>query len=117
VKTSFILFLNKADVCMVKIRDPAQQVKGNFPDFPGKPGSFNDCVDYFKGRFRALARTPNKEIYMHVTTAVDKENVRVVSYIRPIVGISQLTRRSWLLVKIRLFERCCPTWRYYRELW
>lgn len=66
-------------MCMAKIRDPNQQVKQHFPDFPGKPGSFNDCVDYFKGRFRSLARTPNKEIYTHVTTAVDKENVRVVS--------------------------------------
>ena len=87
---------------MAKIRDPNQQVKQHFPDFPGtspifflldslifrivsltfdlgKPGSFDDCVEYFKGRFRSLARDPSKEIYTHVTTAVDKENVRVVS--------------------------------------
>lgn len=64
---------------MEKIRDPQQQIKANFPDFPGKPGSFNDCVDYFKGRFKSLSKTPGKEIYMHVTTAVEKENIKVVS--------------------------------------
>ena len=78
-KTSFILFLNKADVCMEKIKDPRQQVLPNFPDFPGKPGSFNDLLDYFKKEFRKLVKSPRKEIYMHVTTAIDKENVKVVS--------------------------------------
>ena len=63
---------------MEKIRDPSQQVKASFPEFPGKPGSFNDCVEFFKGRFKSLVRSPTKEIYIHVTTAVDKENVRVV---------------------------------------
>lgn len=66
-------------MCMAKIRDPKQQIKPYFPDFPGKPGSFNDCVEYFKTRFRSLSKTPGKEIYVHVTTAVDKENVKVVS--------------------------------------
>ncbi|WVR07406.1 hypothetical protein IAU60_004447 [Kwoniella sp. DSM 27419] len=78
VKTSIILFLNKADLLMEKIRDPQQQIKRNFSDFDGKPGSFNDAVDYFKLRFRSLNRTPTKEIYCHVTTAVDVQNVKVV---------------------------------------
>jgi len=87
---------------MVKIRDPKQQVKAHFPDFPGKPGSFNDLVDFFKGRFRALVRSPNKEIYTHVTTAVDKENVRVVSGSTALNlrKESQLMHRSWPLARI-----------------
>jgi len=64
---------------MEKIKDPRHQVLPNFPDFPGKPGSFNDLLDYFKKEFRKLVKSPRKEIYMHVTTAVDKENVKVVS--------------------------------------
>lgn len=64
---------------MEKIKDPRHQVISNFPDFPGKPGSFNDLLDYFKKEFRKLVKSPRKEIYIHVTTAVDKENVKVVS--------------------------------------
>ncbi|WVQ99881.1 hypothetical protein IAU59_007024 [Kwoniella sp. CBS 9459] len=78
VKTSIILFLNKADILMEKIKDPQQQIKRHFSDFEGKPGSFNDAVDYFKTRFRSLNRTPTKEIYCHVTTAVDVQNVKIV---------------------------------------
>ncbi|WVQ81951.1 hypothetical protein IAT38_004078 [Cryptococcus sp. DSM 104549] len=78
VKTSIILFLNKADLLMEKIKDPQQQIKRNFNDFDGKPGSFNDAVEFFKYKFRSLNRTPTKEIYCHVTTAVDVQNVKVV---------------------------------------
>ncbi|WWC90831.1 uncharacterized protein L201_005768 [Kwoniella dendrophila CBS 6074] len=78
VKTSIILFLNKADILMEKIKDPHQQIKKHFPEFEGKPGSFNDAVEFFKIKFRTLNRTPSKEIYCHVTTAVDVQNVKVV---------------------------------------
>ncbi|KAK4683577.1 hypothetical protein P7C73_g6666, partial [Tremellales sp. Uapishka_1] len=78
VKTSVILFLNKADLLMEKIRDPLQQIAPHFNDFPGKPGSYNDGVQFFKNKFRSLNRTPTKEIYVHVTTATDTAQLKVV---------------------------------------
>ncbi|KAL7423443.1 hypothetical protein Q5752_001023 [Cryptotrichosporon argae] len=78
VKSSMILFLNKADLLMEKIKDPQQQVLATFPDFAGKPGSFNDAVDFFKNKFRSLNRNPSKEIYVHVTTATDSAQLKVV---------------------------------------
>nr|ODN98846.1 guanine nucleotide-binding protein G(o) subunit alpha [Cryptococcus depauperatus CBS 7855] len=77
-KSSIILFLNKVDLLQQKIQDPDQQLHQHFPDFEGKPYSYVDAVDYFKLRFRSLNRIPTKEIYCHVTTAVDRQNVKVV---------------------------------------
>ncbi|WVN90178.1 uncharacterized protein L203_105414 [Cryptococcus depauperatus CBS 7841] len=66
------------DLLQQKIQDPDQQLHQHFPDFEGKPYSYVDAVDYFKLRFRSLNRIPTKEIYCHVTTAVDRQNVKVV---------------------------------------
>lgn len=68
-KSSMILFLNKADVFANKIRDPNQQISASFPDFSGRPGNYQDGVQYFKQRFQSLSRG-QKEVYVHVTTAV-----------------------------------------------
>jgi len=76
-KSSLILFLNKSDLFAQKIQDPQQQISATFPDFHGKPGSYNDGVAYFKQRFVSLSKG-NKEIYTHVTTAIDTENLKVV---------------------------------------
>jgi guanine nucleotide-binding protein subunit alpha len=68
-KSSMILFLNKADVFSAKVRDPQQQIHATFPDYTGRPGNYQDGVQYFKQRFQALSRG-QKEVYVHVTTAV-----------------------------------------------
>jgi guanine nucleotide-binding protein subunit alpha len=62
-KSSMILFLNKADLLMEKIKDPRQQVKRNFENFRGRPGSYHDAVEFFKEMFRGANLNPNKEIY------------------------------------------------------
>lgn len=94
VKTSFILFLNKADLLMEKvsssaflggmrsspfqIKDPKQQIAPHFPDFPGKPGSYNDAVAFFKMKFKSLSTQPNREVYAYETTATDSRQVEVI---------------------------------------
>ncbi|ORX38624.1 putative heterotrimeric G-protein GTPase [Kockovaella imperatae] len=70
-KTNIILFANKWDLLASKIIKKDQQILPYFPDFPGKPGSANDA-------FRSLNRNPNREVYIHTTTAVDQENIRVI---------------------------------------
>jgi guanine nucleotide-binding protein subunit alpha len=63
LQSSMILFLNKADLLMEKIRDPHQQVKTFFPEFEGTPGSYHDAVDFFKSAFRYANNSSTKEIY------------------------------------------------------
>jgi len=60
-----ILFLNKADLLMKKVRDPRQQLIATFPNYRGKPGSYKDAIQFFKDAFREgiLEELPNKEIY------------------------------------------------------
>ncbi|ORY35418.1 guanine nucleotide binding protein, alpha subunit [Naematelia encephala] len=78
VKTSIILFMNKSDILMDKIRDPSQQIITNFPDFQGKPGSFNDATSFFKDKFRSLNRNASREIYVHITQATDTSSLAIV---------------------------------------
>lgn len=59
-----ILFLNKSDLLMEKIRDPKQQIISYFENFPGKPGSYNDAVEFFKRQFRSLNHNTSKELYV-----------------------------------------------------
>lgn len=59
-----ILFLNKSDLLLEKVKDPKQQIIDSFPDFPGKPGSFGDAVDFFKTKFRGLNRNLSREVYV-----------------------------------------------------
>ncbi|RSH88616.1 hypothetical protein EHS25_002843 [Saitozyma podzolica] len=77
VKTAIILFLNKADVLAEQIKDPNQQVKPYFQDFPGKPGSYNDALEFFKQKHLSLVRGRDAP-YLHVTTAINKDNMVVV---------------------------------------
>lgn len=64
LKSSFILFLNKSDLLMDKIKDPKQQLQPFFPEYDGKPGSYTDAVEFFKRQFRALNHNPSKELYI-----------------------------------------------------
>jgi guanine nucleotide-binding protein subunit alpha len=72
-----ILFLNKVDVLQNKLKDPAQQVAINFPDYTGQPGSSTDAIDFFKRKFFTLNRNPEKQIYAYPTTATNSENIKV----------------------------------------
>ncbi|KAF7293210.1 Heterotrimeric G-protein alpha subunit 4 [Mycena chlorophos] len=79
-QTSIILFLNKDDLFQKKILN--SHIKSFFPDFEGELGNAVVGREYFKKRFSRLAhkagRAKEREIYIHVTTATDTENLRVV---------------------------------------
>lgn len=77
--TSIILFLNKHDLFLNKIR--YSDIKNYFPDYDGEPGDAVVGCDYFKKRFARLAQKANqkeREIYIHITTATDTNMLRVV---------------------------------------
>lgn len=64
VKSSVILFLNKTDLLREKLRDPKQQIKAYFPEYPGRPGSYEDAYNFFKGEFEAQNHNPGKDLYV-----------------------------------------------------
>uniref|UniRef100_A0A452GKV0 Uncharacterized protein n=1 Tax=Gopherus agassizii TaxID=38772 RepID=A0A452GKV0_9SAUR len=74
--TSIVLFLNKKDVFLEKIRKAHLSIC--FPDYDG-PNTFEDAGAYIKVQFLELnMRRDVKEIYSHLTCATDTENVKFV---------------------------------------
>uniref|UniRef100_A0A8C2Q776 Guanine nucleotide binding protein (G protein), alpha transducing activity polypeptide 1 n=2 Tax=Cyprinus carpio TaxID=7962 RepID=A0A8C2Q776_CYPCA len=74
--TSIVLFLNKKDVFVEKIKKA--HLSMCFPDYDG-PNTFEDAGNYIKVQFLDLnLRRDIKEIYSHMTCATDTENVKFV---------------------------------------
>jgi len=74
-KTDIILFLNKYDLYLEKMK--TSNLATCFPDYKG--GNDPDLgIEFIKKQFVTLVKTEGKQIYHHVTTATDTENVRVV---------------------------------------
>ncbi|RKP27811.1 putative Gpa2-guanine nucleotide-binding protein alpha-2 subunit [Syncephalis pseudoplumigaleata] len=77
VHTSVILFLNKVDLFKKKIH--YSPVSRYFPDFKGNmAGNDHDPSQtsvFFKRRFEALNRSPDKTVYSHFTHATDTKHI------------------------------------------
>ncbi|KAI2663763.1 Guanine nucleotide-binding protein G(t) subunit alpha-1 [Labeo rohita] len=74
--TSIVLFLNKKDVFVEKIKKA--HLSMCFPEYDG-PNTFEDAGNYIKVQFLDLnLRRDVKEIYSHMTCATDTENVKFV---------------------------------------
>ncbi|KFW78706.1 Guanine nucleotide-binding protein G(t) subunit alpha-1 [Manacus vitellinus] len=74
--TSIVLFLNKKDVFLEKIKKAHLSIC--FPDYDG-PNTYDDAGNYIKVQFLELnMRRDVKEIYSHMTCATDTENVKFV---------------------------------------
>lgn len=104
VDTSIILFLNKKDLFAEKIvKSPlsicfpeytgtraihtckkftdiknAQKNSVHLFIFPVGPNTFEAAAAYIQGQFESKSRSPNKEIYCHLTCATDTGNIQVV---------------------------------------
>uniref|UniRef100_A0A3Q3XBW4 Uncharacterized protein n=1 Tax=Mola mola TaxID=94237 RepID=A0A3Q3XBW4_MOLML len=74
--TSIVLFLNKKDVFVEKIKKA--HLSMCFPEYDG-PNTYEDAGNYIKVQFLDLnMRRDIKEIYSHMTCATDTENVKFV---------------------------------------
>lgn len=71
-ETSMILFLNKRDLFADKIQKVPLSVC--FPEFTGT-NDFETASAYLEELFRGKNKTPEKEIYSHVTCATDTNNI------------------------------------------
>ncbi|ERE80597.1 guanine nucleotide binding protein alpha O [Cricetulus griseus] len=75
IDTSIILFLNKKDLFGEKIKKSPLTIC--FPEYPGS-NTYEDAAAYIQTQFESKNRSPNKEIYCHMTCATDTNNIQVV---------------------------------------
>lgn len=72
-ETSLILFLNKKDLFVEKIKK--KPITLMFPEFEGDPNDYTESCNYIQNVFENLNRDPSKEVYTHVTCATNSDNV------------------------------------------
>ncbi|XP_075996175.1 guanine nucleotide-binding protein G(o) subunit alpha-like isoform X3 [Genypterus blacodes] len=75
IDTSIILFLNKKDLFAEKIKKSPLSIC--FPEYTGA-NTYDDATAYIQVQFESKNRSPNKEIYCHLTCATDTGNIQVV---------------------------------------
>ncbi|XP_049900946.1 guanine nucleotide-binding protein subunit alpha-12a [Epinephelus moara] len=76
LNVSIILFLNKTDLLVEKIR--TVDIRKNFPEFRGDPCRLEDVQAFLVQSFSRKRRNRGKPLFHHFTTAVDTENIRFV---------------------------------------
>jgi len=74
-RTGCILFFNKADLMQEKVKKVPITIA--FPDYKG-PKEFNPAVEYIRNYFLNLNTISEREIFSHITTATNTENVEKV---------------------------------------
>jgi hypothetical protein len=76
-KKSIVLFLNKTDLFREKIQTSPLTLC--FPDYNGHPNSPMEAISFIKLKFQNLSqREKTKEIYVHLTCAIDTANIQWV---------------------------------------
>lgn len=75
--TNIILFLNKRDLFVDKIKDHRITECPSLSGFEGDSKSFDETTDFIRDEFLMRNRT-KKTVYTHVTCATEKSNVAVV---------------------------------------
>ncbi|KAF4115863.1 guanine nucleotide-binding protein subunit alpha-12a [Onychostoma macrolepis] len=73
---SIILFLNKMDLLVKKVRKVS--ISKHFSDFRGDPHRLEDVQAYLVQCFNRKRRNRSKPLFHHFTTAIDTENIRFV---------------------------------------
>ncbi|XP_043090610.1 guanine nucleotide-binding protein subunit alpha-12a [Puntigrus tetrazona] len=73
---SIILFLNKMDLLVEKVRKVS--ISKHFSDFRGDPHRLEDVKAYLVQCFNRKRRNRSKPLFHHFTTAIDTENIRFV---------------------------------------
>uniref|UniRef100_A0A8C5C3D1 G protein subunit alpha 12 n=1 Tax=Gadus morhua TaxID=8049 RepID=A0A8C5C3D1_GADMO len=73
---SIILFLNKTDLLVDKIR--TVDIRKTFPEFRGDPRRLEDVQAFLVTSFSRKRRNRVRPLFHHFTTAVDTENIRFV---------------------------------------
>ena len=78
--TPVLLFLNKRDLFekkFVQDRIPLNK-SGKFPSAPTNQDNPEEAIEWITKQFKNQRNKDQAELYVHVTTATDPENVRAV---------------------------------------
>lgn len=77
---SIILFLNKTDLLIQKVRSRQSNISHFFTDFVGNPHDEGDVQQFILQKFVEQRRLDNtrRPLFHHYTTAVDTQNIKVV---------------------------------------
>jgi len=76
-ETSIILFLNKRDMFLEKIKKVPLKVCPVFADYAGE-NTYEAGCELIENTFQSKNRNPEKNIYSHITCATDTSNVAAV---------------------------------------
>ncbi|KAI9525426.1 Guanine nucleotide-binding protein subunit alpha-12 [Dissostichus eleginoides] len=76
LNVSIILFLNKTDLLVEKIRKV--DIRKHFPDYRGDTRNLEDVQAFLVQSFSRKRRNRGKPLFHHFTTAIDTENIRFV---------------------------------------
>ncbi|XP_046403516.1 guanine nucleotide-binding protein subunit alpha-12 [Ischnura elegans] len=89
---STILFLNKTDLLLEKVRSGLSDIRNHFPQFSGNPSEPTDVQTFILSLFSSVVKRRRRSgafggregeertqpLFHHFTTAVDTENIKVV---------------------------------------
>ena len=76
--SSIILFLNKFDLFTEKINNTNHHLRLYFPHYNGPDNDVSDAKEFIQAKFLARNLNKGKSIYVHSTTAIDTNNIKVV---------------------------------------
>merc|ERR1712228_78372 len=78
VDTSIILFLNKKDLFIEKIKTKSIKICEELSGFDGDERSYEETTEFIKDVFVSRNKIGTKSIFTHLTCATDANNVRKV---------------------------------------
>jgi len=75
-ETDMILFLNKADLFLEKLK-AGKSISTAFPDYKGGQ-DMKQCYDYVRNQFKAKNKKVDRQIFVHMTTATNTNQVEQI---------------------------------------
>ena len=96
-ESSFILFLNKLDLFTEKVNNTNHHLRLFFPQYTGPDHDVSAAKEFISNQFLACNLDKSKSIFIHLTTATDTSNVKVIFKVMlETIVREQLTRASLL---------------------
>lgn len=103
---SIILFLNKMDLLVEKVRKVS--ICKHFSDFRGDPHRLEDVQAYLVQCFNRKRRNRSKPLFHHFTTAIDTENIRFVFHAVKDTILQENLKDIMLQWHLQLFDLFLP---------